>query len=177
MLDIIIQYILLFHSSLMDNLTKVAGKGKLFHFFKPGIRADRLTFFPYNLKPVAVGWIVAGSNHNPAIQLIVERGEIYHFRSAETDIVNMNSSIGKSIADRLAESRRTLSYIVSYTHGLRMIKFSISPSNPVGQLFVNFIRNHAADIIRLKTCMRHMQFVHFSITPFFLFFLSFSAIL
>ena len=99
MLDVFIQHVLLFH--LADSSTakrlEVSAHHGFFNVLEPRIAADWACFLLYELHAVIFLRIVAGRNHDTAIQLEVCGCEVNHFRTTLTDIHDIAASLGKSL--------------------------------------------------------------------------------
>ena len=142
--------------TLLSTFREIAGKSESFDILQARIRTDRNPLFPYDLDAIVIGGIMAGGNHETAVQSVMESTEIHHFRAAETDVIYIGARIHKTLCCGLADFSGTGPHIEADAHGFGMIQRSIGPAHPIGQLFVHLTGHNPPDIISFKSLMGHM---------------------
>ena len=70
---------------------------------RPRVGADGLALLAHQLEAVVVGRIVAGGDHEAAVELPVEGGEVHALGAAQADVDHVDAGIGEAADQCLRE--------------------------------------------------------------------------
>ena len=125
--------------------------GQPFDLFETGVAAQRPGLFPHELHAVVFGGVVAGGDHDAAVQSQVRSGEIDLLRAAQPQVPDLHPAVVEARGEGLGQGEAGEAYIPPHRHPGRGQKRGISPADPVSQVLVEFPGNPAPDVIGFKT--------------------------
>ncbi|KAG0940006.1 hypothetical protein G6F31_015220 [Rhizopus arrhizus] len=120
-----------------------------------GIAADRLGLFAHQLHAVVIHRIVAGSNHDAAGSLAVERLEVHFLGAAQADVDDIAATCGEPFDRGLQQLRAAQADVMADDDRSRPQQCRRACADALGQVGVEFIRNPTTDVIGLETRERH----------------------
>ena len=127
------------------------GGGQAFDLFEAGVAAQRPGLFPDELHAVVFRGVVAGGDHNAAVQPQVRGGEVDLLRAAQPQVPDLHPGVVEAGGQGLSQGEAGEAYIPPHRHPDRRQKRRISPADPVSQVLVEFLGNPAPNVIGLKT--------------------------
>jgi len=130
---------------------KIAGRDHLGNIFETGVGADGLTQLAHQLQAVVIGRVVAGGDHQPAVELVIEGGEVHAFRAAQPDVHHIHAGVGDAADQRLRELLAGETDIAADGDAPRIDEGRVRAPYLVDEIRIDFVGNAAADIVGLES--------------------------
>src|SRR5690606_30096956 len=116
-----------------------------------GIGADRPRLLADHLHAVVVRRIVARGDHDAAVELLVESGEVDDLGADDADIEHVDARVGEAARERRREGRARQADIAPDGHPACADELGVSAADAVGDVLVELARDAAADVVGLET--------------------------
>ena len=84
------------------------------------VGADRPRLLAHHLHAVVVRRIVARRDHDAAVELAAERGEVREFGAADADVEHVDAGVGETARDGGGERRARQADVAADRDGLRL---------------------------------------------------------
>ena len=127
------------------------GRGQPFDLVQPGVAAQGPGPLPDELHAVVFRGVVAGGDHDAAVQAQMGGGEVDLLRAAEPQVPDLDPGVVETGGQGLGQGQAGEAYIPPHRHPGRGQEGGISPADPVGQVLVEFAGDPAPDVIGFKT--------------------------
>ena len=150
-LDVLVHQVELRDLALGSHRREVALLGQLANVLQTRVLTDGTGLLVHELQAVVVGRIVAGGDHDAAVQFIVEGREIHHLGAAATDVQDLHAAVHETPGQGVPDNGTGMADVVTHGHALRAGEGGIGPTDTPGDVLVQFIRHPATGIVSLET--------------------------
>ena len=130
---------------------KPATRGQIADGEQAAVAADRLGLLAHQLHAVVIHRIVAGGDHDSAVETMMEGGEINLLGAARADVHHIRAAFQQPLGYGRAQRWTAQPHVVAHRHLARPQQFGIRPTDAPGQILVQFVGNPPANVIRLET--------------------------
>ena len=138
------------HRALPGRGAELAALRQLADVLQAGVAADRPGLLAHELHAVVVRRVVAGRDHDPAVEFLRERREINPLGAAQADVEYVHARIGQAADQRLGQFRARQADVAADRDALRLQPFGVGAADGVGRLGVEFLRDAATDVVGLE---------------------------
>ena len=106
-----------------------------------------LRLLAHELHAVVVRRVVAGGDHDAAVEASGEGGEVDAFGAAQADVVDVDAGVGQAADQRLAELLAGQADVAADADALGLEEGGVGLADLVGQVFVQFGGDASADVV------------------------------
>ena len=151
MLDVFVRHVMLLDLALRPVVRlEIALDGKILDILESRVAGNRDRLFADQLHAVIVFRIMAGRDHDAAVQSQMERGEINHLGAALPDVHHVTARLRQAARQRLRDRRTGQPDIVPHCHALRAQKLDESLAHTISEFLVDLIGINAAHVVSAK---------------------------
>jgi hypothetical protein len=93
---------------------------------------------------------VTGGDHEAAVELVVERGEVGALGTAQADVEHVDAGIGEAAHRRLGELAAGQADVVPHAHLPRLEECRVGPGGLVDQVRVDLVGDPATHVVGLE---------------------------
>ena len=124
------------------------------------VAGDRTRFFADELHAVVLFRVVAGRDHDAAVEFEMSRRKVDHFRAALADIHDIAAGFREAANECIADGRTGQADVVADSDFLRVKQARENAADAVSEVFVDVFRIDAADIISTESLVAQFHLQH-----------------
>ena len=114
------------------------------------VARNRARLLADELHAVVLFRVVAGRDHDAAVEAEMRRREVDHLRAALADVHDVAAGFREALDERVADGRAREADVMADSDFLRVEEAREDAADAIRELFVDVLRIHAADVVSAK---------------------------
>src|SRR5690606_9722674 len=123
-----------------------------------GITADGSRAFAHQFHAVVIDGVVAGSNTDATVDLVIEGGKVNLFGSALANVQDVGPGIGDTSDDRLSQFGTAKPYVMADHDATGLEILRKRATNAVGNIAIQLVRYAPTNVVSLEAGKRFLHY-------------------